>query len=563
MKNLIQLRSFLEIDRLSICQLQSGNKVKVIAESIYSDRFPSIQSYCFSLDNVLPHSRELLFQFRIGAMINVERKTVLQIPPAQLDVSPFKPNRLSHLPEASPILQQLIDMRVAFCCVMPIFQDNSPWGVMMAHHSEATFLVSRKLERLGVLVDQLSLSIAQEALRMQAQARAEQEKLLNRVNALFESSSTPDFQHALESTVAAFQGSGGKLYVGDQSGGQNVREYTYGVQPDTSSMPDSALIHHYRIWQNHYTSGGYQVWAIADLYQSSELQSLFEAFRSTPIQSFLMVPLVYRQQLLGYLCIFRNSVTSTPPPIEQVSSQQLDQGQKWTEIELAQRLGQKFARGIHEYKLSQQLQNSHAHLNTERQQQTNQLQQQESLSKILTQVQTSNDLETTFRSATKALCRALQAERVSIYRFNADWGGEFIHDLGYVVPKWNRMFKLGVNTPWNDTYLQDTQGGRYRHNETFITDDVSQAELSSCHLEIYEQFQIKAFATVPIFVGKRLWGVLAAYQHSQPRHWAASDVLFTHQTATALGLALQRAELMNLAPGGKSLYPTALKNIST
>lgn len=562
MENLIQLRSFLEVDRLSVGQLQAGDKAKVVTESIYGDRLSSIQSHYFFLDNILPHSRELFFQFRIGAMINVERKTVFQIPPAQLDVSSFKLNRLSHLPEGSPILQRLINMGVAFCCVMPIFHDKSPWGVMMAHHSEATFLASRKLEMLGVLVDQLSLSIAQEALRMQAQARAEQEKLLNRVNALLESSSTPDFQNALESTVAAFQGSGGKLYVGDQSGGQTVREYTCGVQPDASSMPDSALIHHYRIWQNHQISGGSQIWAIADLYQSPELQSLFEAFRPTPIQSFLMVPLVYRQALQGYLCIFCNSDASTLLQTESVSSQQLEQGQECPEVELAQKVGQKFARGIYEYKLSQQLQNSHAHLNTERQQQTTQLQQQESLSKILTQVQTSNDLEITFRSATKALCRALQAERVSIYRFNADWGGEFIHDLGYVVPKWNRTFKLGVNTPWNDTYLQDTQGGRYRYNETFITDDVNQAELSSCHLEIYEQFQIKAFATIPIFVGKRLWGVLATYQHSQPRHWAASDVLFAHQTATALGLALQRAELMNLTPGGNSLYPTELKDIS-
>ena len=97
-------------------------------------------------------------------------------------------------------------------------------------------------------------------------------------------------------------------------------------------------------------------------------------------------------------------------------------------------------------------------------------------------------------------------------------------------------------------YLQETQGGRYRHNETFVVDDIYQAQLSPCHCEILEQFHIRAFATAPIFVGKRLWGVLAVYQHSQARHWLATDIVFLSQTATSLGLALLQADLLDIRP---------------
>jgi signal transduction histidine kinase len=59
-----------------------------------------------------------------------------------------------------------------------------------------------------------------------------------------------------------------------------------------------------------------------------------------------------------------------------------------------------------------------------------------------------------------------------------------------------------------------------------------------------KQFQIKAFAIAPIFVGQTLWGLLAAYQHSTTRQWKNSEVQFLAQAAAQLGMALQQAELL-------------------
>ena len=193
--------------------------------------------------------------------------------------------------------------------------------------------------------------------------------------------------------------------------------------------------------------------------------------------------------------------------------------------------------------LALQKTDSQAQTQAERQQQIAQLdqivQQQESLSEMLNKILVVSDPETIFRTAAKDLCALLKADRVSVYRFNADWGGEFIPDFGYAMPDWRRSSKFAANAIWNDSYLQETQGGCYRFHETYVADDIYEANLSECFIRVFDTFQIKAFATAPIYIGKQLWGILAAYQHAQPRHWSTTDVLFLSQTALSLGLALQ------------------------
>ena len=576
MQNLGWLRSFLNLDRISVCKLQSNSDIQVIAETVRDDSLPPLLSSCLSLKDILPLPYEKIFQSRMGAMINVERKTVFQIPPIHLDTPSVRLDRFTYLAEESPVLNNLKKLGVNFSCILPIFNQDAPWGLLMAQNIEATFLSSHKLETMGIVMNELSLRLVQEAQKREDQIKAEHENVLTQVTALLQSSPNPSLQDALKATVIAFQGTGGRLCVRKQNRDDSlpfgkdltkclaasssmVNVYTCGLQPSLGTEADVALIEHYHRWQHQYASGNHQVWVIANLYETPELEPIFKVFKSTSIQSFVLIPFVYRQQLLGYLCVFRDFVTE--------SGQKLSQEQKRSNIELAQRLGQQFSRIIYEWELSQQVESSSTRLSTELQQKSTQLKQvtkqQESLAEMLAEIQTSNDLEVTLKSATRALCLALEAERVAVYRFNADWGGAFIHDLGYSVPKWIRAFKLGSNTVWNDTYLQDTEGGRFRYNESLIVENVHKADLTSCHVDIYDQFSIKAFATAPVFIDKRLWGILSAYQHSCPRHWESTDVQFLTQTASALGLALQRAELINVSSGNGLRYPKLLGKINT
>jgi len=177
--------------------------------------------------------------------------------------------------------------------------------------------------------------------------------------------------------------------------------------------------------------------------------------------------------------------------------------------------------------------------------QIQQIQEQEkALYRVIAKIRASLELETIFRTATKETCKLLRVERIAVYRFNENWGGEFVYDFEFAEPGWDDMETLGKNLVWNDSYLQEHQGGRYRHHETLVVSDIYSAGLSSCHVEILEQFHIRAYATAPIFVGKNLWGVLAAYQHSQPHEWRQLEIQFLSQIATHLGFAVKQAELL-------------------
>lgn len=170
--------------------------------------------------------------------------------------------------------------------------------------------------------------------------------------------------------------------------------------------------------------------------------------------------------------------------------------------------------------------------------------QQRALDRVISKVRASLDLETIFRTTTKETCKLLRVERVAVYRFFEDWGGEFVSDFEFSEPGWNDLGFLGQDVVWNDTYLQEHQGGRYQSNHTLIVSDVYTANLSQCHLDVLAQFHIRAYATAPIFIGQKLWGVLAAYQHSQPYEWQEQQVKFLTNVATHLGFAVKQSELL-------------------
>lgn len=128
--------------------------------------------------------------------------------------------------------------------------------------------------------------------------------------------------------------------------------------------------------------------------------------------------------------------------------------------------------------------------------------QQKAVYRVISKIRASLDLETIFRTTTKETCRLLGVERVSVYRFYEDWGGEFVGDFEFTEAGWDDVGELGKNTVWNDSYLQEHQGGRYRNNEALVVTDIYQAGLSQCHLEMLEQFHIRAYATAPILSNK-------------------------------------------------------------
>jgi len=190
------------------------------------------------------------------------------------------------------------------------------------------------------------------------------------------------------------------------------------------------------------------------------------------------------------------------------------------------------------------------------------------LSTVIQRMRESLDLETIFKATTKELRKAIGCDRVAIYRFHPDWSGEFVSES--VGPGWtplvreqkNPELKLDTSVrddscivrtftssdrpvQYTDTYFQDTKGGVYSLGTTYLcVNDIYKAGFVSCYVQLLERFQARAYITVPIFQGNKLWGLLASYQNSGPRQWEQAEIGMVVQIGTQLGVAVQQAELL-------------------
>ncbi|MEM9772784.1 MAG: GAF domain-containing protein, partial [Cyanobacteria bacterium P01_D01_bin.73] len=187
------------------------------------------------------------------------------------------------------------------------------------------------------------------------------------------------------------------------------------------------------------------------------------------------------------------------------------------------------------------------------------------LSQVTKRIRASLDLTAIFDATTQEMRRLLKNDRVGIYRFNADWSGEFVSES--VGSGWTTLIDLqkrdeqmssrigeasecstleGMRVQTlevKDTYLMDNQGGRYQDSQdAMVVNDVDRAGFPECYLEVLRIFEARAYATVPIFQGKKLWGLLATYQCSGARRWQSTEVDFMTNVSTQLGLAISQAE---------------------
>jgi light-regulated signal transduction histidine kinase (bacteriophytochrome) len=595
-----EVRALLGTERVMIYKFHGDGSGQVIAESIYENRLPSLLGLNFPADDIPSHARELFTKSKVRSVVNVETKEIGQSPVRDLETGELIAEEIRYRSVDPCHVEYLTAMGVKSSVVAPILHENTLWGLLVSHHSQSRTVAEAELEAMQMIVDQLAVAIAQSHLLTQARAIAQREAVINRIATLLHSLPTIVLQPALEATVAALGGVGGRLCLRNQAvdlqngdsrslaeclipGSNCVQLYTCGQQPIISEPTIYPLIEQYSVWQERYKSHQHDVWAINDIYQTPALRSLQPVFQPTQIRSILFIPLEYRQHLLGYLSIFRNEIDTETLWAGQFDSDNRQafprisfnlwrdtkkaQAQQWKkqDIELAKEIGKHFASAIQQYELYHQVQAFNENLEKQVKRRTLELQnsseQQQAVFGVISKIRDSLNTNTIFQITTKEVCQLIKADRVSVYCFDADWGGAFVGDFEATSPHWSNESKIGINLVWNDTYLQDTEGGRYRYNETFAVDDIYKMGFTQCHIDNLEQYQITAFVLAPIFFGQKLWGLLSTYQHSGPRQWKPSEVNFLTQIAAQLGVALQQAELLTQTQQQAQELTQALHNL--
>ncbi|MEB3121929.1 MAG: PAS domain-containing protein, partial [Snowella sp.] len=177
-------------------------------------------------------------------------------------------------------------------------------------------------------------------------------------------------------------------------------------------------------------------------------------------------------------------------------------------------------------------------------------QQQTIIASMALHIRRSLNFEEVANQIVQEIRRFLEADRTIIYRFTPDMSGVIVAEA--IIPPWLPC----LNAQVEDTCFQENQGGEYQKGKVFAAADIYAANLTECHIELLERFQVRANLVVPILLNgnNTLWGLLIAHQCSAPRQWHEADIQLLHQLSVHLSIALQQAELyQNLQTMNSSL----------
>jgi PAS domain S-box-containing protein len=178
-------------------------------------------------------------------------------------------------------------------------------------------------------------------------------------------------------------------------------------------------------------------------------------------------------------------------------------------------------------------------------------QQQEALiTKISQRVRQSLELDKIYEAIVQEVQGFLKADRTVIYKFNPNMSGTIVAEA--VDSPW----EASLNKKIIDTCFRDNLGGAYCQGKIFAAQDIYAANLSPCHIQLLERFQVKANLVVPILLPDAtqssirvddspslLWGLLIVHQCSTPRNWEDVDLRLLQQLSVQLAIALHQAEL--------------------
>jgi GAF domain-containing protein/CBS domain-containing protein/anti-sigma regulatory factor (Ser/Thr protein kinase) len=177
-------------------------------------------------------------------------------------------------------------------------------------------------------------------------------------------------------------------------------------------------------------------------------------------------------------------------------------------------------------------------------QQEQKAKQESLLRKITQRIRQSLNLQIIFDTACQEIHEALQTDRVGIFQFHPEShydDGEFVAES--IVEGFPSVLEIRVH----DHCLGGNYAASYAQGRYQAVDDIYQAGLSQCHIDILAQFQIRANLIVPLLCGEDLWGLLCIHQCDAPRHWQKSELELSQQIANQLAIAIVQANLYQQA----------------
>ena len=344
-----EIRLFLEIDRVKIYRFDPDGNGQVIAESREGNKLSSLLGLHFPAADIPDLARQRFIKTRQRAIVDLVAELKIT---NSLDCFETGETLMTEKIRYAVIepchAEYLTNMGISSSLVIPILHQKQLWGLLCCHHSQPRKFTDSQLNFIQLIVDQLSIAIAQSKLLSRAQQKATNEAIINHVNTLLNSSKdvTEIWQAVLEETVKALDSHSGRLYIIPEHHDKLPELYITGTQPNYSWIeemffwqsimckneatnikdqkdltrsnqnPKSQTLTNLNANPSNKSKVSTTIdqkiipypYTINDLYKKPQLQLLVSAFESTAIRSILILPLGYQQQCVGCLTIFRNEM---------------------------------------------------------------------------------------------------------------------------------------------------------------------------------------------------------------------------------------------------------------
>lgn len=383
--------------------------------------------------------------------------------------------------------------------VVPLLKRGELWGLLCAHQcSNPRSWEQEEIEFIQQIADNLGVALQHNEILFKAQYQAEQQKALTGVitriresldlDTIFKTTVTQVRQLLKADRVGVFRFD----IENDWEGEFIYEDLAFGC---TSAIANKVYDHCFsENFAPLYQQG--RVNAIADIYQKEFKDCYVEVLAQFQVRANVVAPLLKEGQLWGLLC-----------------AHQCDRPRNWeaSEIEFISQIAEQLGVALKQDSYLKKVQTQAVQLAevTEREKA---MERQKLLAATVDKIRQSLEIKTIFKTTTQAVRELLEVDRVAIYRFNSDWRGKFVADS--FKDDWEPV--INSQPIVQPRFSDDDDDDNLPRNETFV----------------------------PISQGNKLWGLLVAYQNSQPRFWKEEEVNLLAQVGIQLGIAIQQAELL-------------------
>jgi len=456
-------------------------------------------------------------------------------------------------------VQTLEKFQVRANLVAPLLKGDQLWGLLCIHQGtprnwdESDREFARQIaEHLGIAlqqadyIQQVQLQTAQLARAAEREKAAQREKTLSTIvdkirqsldiNIVFQTA-TREVRQLLEVDRSAIIRSSpsGKVEFVTQSIATGCPTVTQ-LGPNLQAFQNkSDRLHE----------------AVDDIYQAGLSDSHLAQLEELQAKAYIEVPILQGETIWGFLAVYHNS---GPRAWQQY------------EVDLLAQICSQLGVAIQQAEYIKQVETQSAELAIAAAREKAAL-RQKTIAITIEKIRRSLDLDTIFQTTAEEVKQLLQTDRVIIYQFNPDWSGKFMFEVvaeGWTPVRQMSQPELGRNVSAcslqnlaqplvvseaelqiADTYLQETQGGKFSLGERVrACDDIYNAGFTDCYLQVLEELEARAYVIAGIYQNDKLWGLLAVYQNSDSRHWQPEDIEVLTQISIQLGVALQQGELL-------------------